>query len=142
MPKDPDKPGQAKSGKEKPSNAVPSAQADTVSSNTAPAATNTTSAASTASAASARTNQSSQAKKPGDAPKPIEVIFLSDNGKAKMLPVKRGISDDTYTEILEGVQGEQEVVSGGYKAINRELEDGKKIKIGPAKGDKDKKEEK
>ena len=45
-----------------------------------------------------------------------------------MLEVSRGISDDAYVEITSGLKEGQEVVSGGYKAINRELEDGKKIK--------------
>ena len=61
--------------------------------------------------------------------KPIEVVFLVENGVAKMQPVKRGISDDNYTEITEGVSEGQDIVSGSFKAINRELEDGKKVKI-------------
>ena len=44
-----------------------------------------------------------------------------------MIPVKRGISDDNYVEILEGPHEGDQVVSGGYKAINRDLEDGKKV---------------
>jgi HlyD family secretion protein len=50
--------------------------------------------------------------------------------------VKLGISDDNFTEVLEGLEEGQEIVSGGYKAISRELEDGKKIKIGPGTGQK------
>lgn len=70
-------------------------------------------------------------RKPGEAPKPIEVVFIKDGDLARMVPVKRGISDDTYVEIVEGLQEGQEVISGGYKAISRDLEDGKKIKVGP-----------
>jgi HlyD family secretion protein len=60
---------------------------------------------------------------------------------AKQVPVKIGISDNDYWEITEGLQEGQEIVSGGYKAVNRELEDGKKIRKGmPEKGeDKEKK---
>jgi HlyD family secretion protein len=58
-----------------------------------------------------------------------EVIFVVNNGKVKTVPVKRGISDDTYVEVLaEGIEG-QEVVSGPFKAINRDLEVGSKVKI-------------
>lgn len=64
--------------------------------------------------------------------RPDEVVFIVQDGKAVMSKVKRGISDDTHTEILEGVEEGQDVVSGGYKAISRELEDGKPVKIGPA----------
>ena len=46
-----------------------------------------------------------------------------------MVPVKRGISDDAYVEITDGLREGQEIISGGYKALNRELEEGKKIKI-------------
>lgn len=61
--------------------------------------------------------------------KPPEVVFTIDAGKAKMLPVKRGISDDAYYEIVEGIPESLEVVSGSYKAIARELEDGKVVKV-------------
>jgi HlyD family secretion protein len=77
--------------------------------------------------------------KKNDAPKPIEVVFLFGNDHAKMVPVKRGISDDSYVEIVEGLNEGIEVISGGYKAINRDLEDGKKIKKGgPEKPEKEK----
>jgi len=64
------------------------------------------------------------------APRPVEVVFVLDDGRVKSVPVKRGISDDTHVEITEGLQEGQEVVSGGYKAISRDLEDGKRVSIG------------
>ena len=70
--------------------------------------------------------------------KPAEVIFVTGSDFVKMKPVKRGISDDSYVEITEGVEEGQEVISGGYKAINRELEDGRKIKRGEPGKDKKK----
>jgi HlyD family secretion protein len=60
----------------------------------------------------------------------MEVVFLADGDLSRMAPVKRGISDDTYSEITEGLKEGQEVISGGYKAISRELENKKKIKRG------------
>jgi HlyD family secretion protein len=83
--------------------------------------------------------KSADKKKPGDLPKPIEVVFLVDGDHSKLVPVKRGVSDDNYTEIAEGLDEAQEVISGGYKAINRELEDGRKIVIGTAKPGDEKK---
>ena len=80
--------------------------------------------------AAGSTNAAGGDKKPGEAPKPIEVVFLENGDRTKMTSVKRGISDDNYTEIIEGLQEGQEVVSGGYKAISRDLEDGKRIKRG------------
>jgi HlyD family secretion protein len=75
-------------------------------------------------------NAGSGDKKTGDQPKPVEVVFLVEGEKAKMAPVKSGISDENYSEIIEGLQEGQEVISGGYKAISRDLEEGKKIKRG------------
>ena len=75
-------------------------------------------------------------KKAEDKHKPIEVVFLHDGDTVRMAPVKRGISDDNYTEIIEGLTERQTVVSGGYKAISRELEDGKKVKKGSGKPSK------
>jgi len=65
------------------------------------------------------------ARKAKEGPKPQEVVFLLENDKARMAPVKRGISDDTYYEILDGVAEGQEVITGSFRAISKELEDGK-----------------
>lgn len=61
--------------------------------------------------------------------KPKEIVFLIDNGTAKKSEVKTGISDDSYIEITEGVGEGQEVVKGSFKAINKELEEGSKVKV-------------
>jgi HlyD family secretion protein len=61
--------------------------------------------------------------------KPREIVFAVENGVAKAVPVKRGISSDQYVEISDGLKEGMEVVSGSYKAINRELEDGSKVRV-------------
>jgi HlyD family secretion protein len=71
-------------------------------------------------------------KKPGEEEKPVEIVFVIDKDVVRARPVKRGISDDSYMEITDGLGENDEVVSGGYKAIARELEDGKAIVIGTA----------
>jgi HlyD family secretion protein len=69
--------------------------------------------------------------------KPIEVVFVMDGDKVKMVPVKIGISDENYWEILEGLKEGDEIVSGGFRAISRDLEDGKKVRKGlPTEKDK------
>jgi HlyD family secretion protein len=83
----------------------------------------------TASSNAPATNAAAGQKKPDELPKPIEVVFVVEGDHVKMVPVKRGISDDNYVEIVEGLQEGQEVVSGGYKAINRDLADGTKIMV-------------
>ena len=71
----------------------------------------------------------SNAPKKKEENKAKEIVFVVDKGVAKAMPVRRGISDDSYTEILEGFSDSVQVVSGSYKAINRELEDGSKVRI-------------
>jgi HlyD family secretion protein len=66
--------------------------------------------------------------------KPKEVVFLLDNGKAKMVVVETGISDDNYLEIKSGLKEGDEVVSGSYRAISRELEDGSVVRVDQKRG--------
>jgi len=48
---------------------------------------------------------------------------------AKKKEVKTGISNDTYIEITEGLTEGVEVVKGSFKAINKELDEGLKVKV-------------
>jgi hypothetical protein len=58
-----------------------------------------------------------------------EVVFVYKDGKARMVPVETGISDDKYIEIKSGLHEGEVVVSGSYRAISRELTDGSLIAI-------------
>ena len=75
-------------------------------------------------------------KKTKDTVKPVEVVFIKEGDKAKMLPVKRGISDDSHYEILEGVSEGQEIITGNFKAVSKELNDGTLVQLEEAKKDK------
>jgi len=66
----------------------------------------------------------------------VEVVFIKEGDKAKMLPVKRGISNDSHYEILEGVSEGQEIITGSFKAVSKELNDGTLIQLEEAKKDK------
>jgi HlyD family secretion protein len=69
------------------------------------------------------------ASKKKDEDKLEEVVFVVKDGVVKTLPVKRGISNDTYVEVkADGLEG-KEVVSGPFKAINRDLEVDTKVKV-------------
>jgi HlyD family secretion protein len=68
-----------------------------------------------------------------------EIVFLVDNGVAKTVNVKRGISDELWIEVVGGLKDSALVVSGSYKAINRELEDGSKVRVEEPKKDMKKK---
>lgn len=56
-----------------------------------------------------------------------KVVFLKKGGKAQLVKVTTGISDDTFMEIKTGVQPGDEVISGSYSAISRKLKDGVKV---------------
>ena len=68
--------------------------------------------------------------KKGDTNKVTECVFVLEGDHVKLVPVKHGISDEAYMEITEGLEEGTEIITGGYKAINRDLEDGKKVKKG------------
>ena len=56
-----------------------------------------------------------------------KVVFLKKGGKAQLVKVTTGISDDTFMEIKNGIQPGDEVISGSYSAISRKLKDGAKV---------------
>jgi HlyD family secretion protein len=68
-----------------------------------------------------------------------ELVFVVENGIAKTRYVKTGISDDNYIEVIEGLKGNEMVVSGNYRAISRELNDGSVVKVEDKKKFTDKK---
>jgi HlyD family secretion protein len=79
-------------------------------------------------------------KKVKDMAKAVEVVFVVEGDHVKAMPVKIGISDENYYEITEGLQEGDELVSGSYRAIGHDLDDGKKITKGAAGLDAEKKE--
>jgi HlyD family secretion protein len=56
-----------------------------------------------------------------------KVVFLKKGGKAQLVKVTTGISDDTFMEIKNGIQPGDEVISGSYSAISRKLKDAAKV---------------
>jgi len=71
----------------------------------------------------------------------VEVVFVNDNGTAKKVEVKTGISDYDNIEILEGVEEGQEVVTGPFVVISKRLEGGELIKVPEEKDEKEETEE-
>jgi HlyD family secretion protein len=61
-----------------------------------------------------------------------EVVFiLQPDGKVKKQVVTTGIQDINYIEIVDGLKGGEEVVSGPYNAISKTLKEGMKVKVVP-----------
>jgi HlyD family secretion protein len=73
------------------------------------------------------TNSISADKKSGDRNKPVDVVFVVVGDHVKTVPVKIGISDDNFWEITDGLKEGDVIVTGGFHAISRDLDDGKKI---------------
>jgi HlyD family secretion protein len=84
------------------------------------------------SSAANTTNVAKADKKSNELQKPVEVVFVVNGDHVKTVPVKIGISDDDYWEITDGLHEGDEIVTGSYRAISRDLDDGKKIHKGIA----------
>lgn len=54
----------------------------------------------------------------------VEVVFSVEKGKAIAKQVKTGIQSDDLIEILEGLEQGEEIVTGSYRAISKDLENG------------------
>jgi HlyD family secretion protein len=87
-----------------------------------------------------RSSSRSSSNSPGgEVEKDVEVVFINDNGTAKKVEVKTGISDYDNIEILEGVEIGQEVVIGPFVVVSKRLEGGEMIK--PTEGGNGSKDE-
>lgn len=73
---------------------------------------------------------SKDGKPASDPTKPREVVFALEGDRVKLLPVQTGISDNDHFEIVSGVTEGQKIITGGYRAISKDLEDGKQVRIG------------
>ncbi|MBD2768413.1 efflux RND transporter periplasmic adaptor subunit [Hymenobacter sp. BT664] len=84
---------------------------------------------------SGRGNGTATIMEPTTAPKAEiqEVVFVIENGKAVLTPVKTGISDFQNIEILSGVPAGAQVVSGPFRAVAKTLKNGSLVEIKDAK---------
>ena len=80
--------------------------------------------------ASQTSNQNNQPQKPQE---PKTVIFVNDNGSAKMLEVKTGISDYDNIEILTDIGDSTEVITGPFLVVSTRIKEGDKIRATPKK---------
>jgi HlyD family secretion protein len=56
-----------------------------------------------------------------------ECVFIYSEGKVKLVKVKSGIQDNNFIEIVSGLKVGDEIISGPYSAISKELKDGTKV---------------
>lgn len=63
----------------------------------------------------------------GGTTKSKELVFVSENGIAKLKEIKTGISDFENIEILEGITEGDEIISGPYFVVSKQLKEGDKV---------------
>jgi HlyD family secretion protein len=68
-------------------------------------------------------NTQSVETKPTRLEKPKEIVFIAKGDTARIVEVKTGIQDNQYIEIIEGLKGDEEVITAPYSAISRKLKD-------------------
>ena len=69
--------------------------------------------------------------------KKLECVFVKVGDKAKIRIVKTGIQDDTNIEIISGLKKGDEVITGPFVTVSKDLNSGDKVKLATTK-DKDK----
>jgi len=57
------------------------------------------------------------------------VVFRKKGDQVELVPVETGIADDNYVEIRLGVRSDDEIVSGPYSALSKDLKEGSRVKI-------------
>ncbi len=59
----------------------------------------------------------------------VEVVFCIEQGKAVAKQVRTGIQSEELIEVLDGLKEGDEVVTGSYRAISKDLENGSLVTI-------------
>lgn len=85
---------------------------------------------------SSRPQTSSTNQKPEKKQEDKVVVFVNENGVAKLVEVKTGISDYDNIEILSGISDSTEVVTGPFLVVSKRLKDGDKIRKAEKKEEK------
>ncbi len=57
----------------------------------------------------------------------FECVFINDNGVAKLKVIETGIQDDTNIEVITGLNGGEEIITGPYNLVSKTLKSGDKI---------------
>ena len=69
--------------------------------------------------------------KTGVAEKKHECVFVKVGDKAVLKPISTGIQDDTNIEIIKGLKKGDEVITGPYNLVSKELNPNDKVKVKP-----------
>ncbi len=61
----------------------------------------------------------------------LEVVFIYEDEKARLIVVETGIQDNTYIEITSGLKEGQEVISAPYRAVSKQLKNNEEVEKVP-----------
>ncbi|MEX0330809.1 MAG: efflux RND transporter periplasmic adaptor subunit [Puniceicoccaceae bacterium] len=59
----------------------------------------------------------------------VRVVFIKEDGKARLQQVETGIANTDDIEIKSGLEPGMEVITGSYRALTRELKDGSEVTL-------------
>lgn len=68
-------------------------------------------------------------KKTGATDKKYECVFVKVGDKAVLRPITTGIQDDTNIEVISGLKKGDEVITGPYTVVTKELNPNDKVKL-------------
>jgi HlyD family secretion protein len=57
------------------------------------------------------------------------VVFVVEDGVAKMVEVETGINDDRFIHILRGIDQGNQIVTGSFRVLSRQLSDGDQVRV-------------
>jgi len=60
----------------------------------------------------------------------VEIVWVVENGSAVARQVETGIQSESHIEVVGGLEEDEQVVVGSYRAISRDLQDGVQVRVG------------
>jgi len=63
-----------------------------------------------------------------NAPRDQEGVFVLEGGRARFRPLRTGLMGDLTVEVLSGLRGGEQIITGPFKAL-RELKDGDPARV-------------
>lgn len=77
----------------------------------------------------ARPDKSKKTEKTGGQAPMQEYVFVVEADTVRMLPVQSGIQDESYLQIVEGVEPGQVLVKAPFEAVSNKLQEGDKVEV-------------
>ncbi|MDG1261248.1 MAG: efflux RND transporter periplasmic adaptor subunit [Flavobacteriales bacterium] len=62
-------------------------------------------------------------------------VFVLENGKAQIRVIETGVQDSKYIQVLSGLDGDEEIITGPYNEVSRLLKNGKAVETSDGKQD-------